>query len=370
MQGSFFGWTPQKPCQACAPLENSTTPIDTGTCRCKTNCRFSRSARYNRNRELSRQGCASRGLLFLLLPCFSSVPPQKGSAEGICFWPVAPEVRIRLAGACKPLHSETLRTKSLESILCNKRSTLNQPVFKTLRKIRRGRGSHCGKAESPLAGDPAARQSPGADPRRISRLAGLQVVPDVPERTVIARVQGQRRVVLPAQCIRLRSLSISQHRLVQSQRARLIARQPRREPLPRKVRAVAEGVAHRDITLLVHAGTRHPAEATVRRIRPLLHQLVSLRVKTHPSSRLRSTLRQLPVAKVVIRSHRNLLRPLQVRTLRMLPVDEVTPRKQSIIFKLLMQLCPSSRQHDLRHTLRRQPLPVHIRGVEEGYAGG
>src|SRR6185437_17107658 len=141
---------------------------------------------------------------------------------------------------------------------------------------------------------------------------------------------------------------------VQSQRARLIARQPRREPLPRKVRAVAEGVAHRDITLLVHAGTRHPAEATVRRIRPLLrqlerplriglelipphaaatrtrihrvrrhdellrskiainkslHQLVSLRVKTHPSSRLRSTLRQLPVAKVVIRSHRNLLRP-------------------------------------------------------------
>ena len=162
MQGSFFGWTPQKPCQACAPLENSTTPIDTGTCGCKTNCMFSRSARYNRNRELSRQGCAPRSLLFLLFPCFSSAPPQKGSAEGICFWPVAPEVRIRLAGACKPLHSETLRTKSLESILCNKSPPSTNLFSRLCAKYGGGGGPTAGKQNHrlPETPQPGSRQEP------------------------------------------------------------------------------------------------------------------------------------------------------------------------------------------------------------------
>src|SRR5580704_2952373 len=202
----------------------------------------------------------------------------------------------------------------------------------------------------------ATRQSPRANACRVAIVARLQVIADIPERAVITRIQRQRRVVLPAQRVRLRGLPIGKNRLVQRHRARLVTRQPRGETLTSKRGAVAEGVTHCDIALAVHPSTRHPTETAVRRIRSLLrqldgslivdrelvpphatparagihrvrchnellrseiainktlHQLVTLRVKTSLRARLRHTLRKLPIAKVVIRSDRNLLRSIE-----------------------------------------------------------
>src|SRR5579863_9516120 len=87
---------------------------------------------------------------------------------------------------------------------------------------RRGRTRFLGRRRlismritSPLRS--ASGDAEAADFRPIILVVFLQVVADVPEGAVVARVHGRRGVVLPAKAIRLRSLSLREHRFMKRQ---------------------------------------------------------------------------------------------------------------------------------------------------------
>src|SRR5262249_43404014 len=114
---------------------------------------------------------------------------------------------------------------------------------------------------------PAAGQTERADPARIGIGALLQIIADVPNCAVVARVDGGLRVVLPPQRV-LRALAFGEYRLAERQQARWIVRQSPREALPGKVRRAAERVADPDVPVAIDRGTRHPAEEPIRRVGP------------------------------------------------------------------------------------------------------
>src|SRR5688572_5827453 len=64
---------------------------------------------------------------------------------------------------------------------------------------------------------PAAGHTKSTDAARVVRRVFLHVVADVPDRAVVARVDGGLRVVLPPQRIRLRCLAFHEDRLVQGE---------------------------------------------------------------------------------------------------------------------------------------------------------
>src|SRR3972149_9146152 len=91
----------------------------------------------------------------------------------------------------------------------------------------------------------AAGQPERADPRRVGSRARLYVVPDVPDRAVVARIDRRLRVVLPAHR-RLRRLSFDEDRFLQRQLSLRIGCKPPGKPLPWKVARAAEGVPDAD----------------------------------------------------------------------------------------------------------------------------
>src|SRR5262249_11551716 len=115
----------------------------------------------------------------------------------------------------------------------------------------------------------AAGQPEGADLRGIRVEALREIVADIPDRTVVARIQRGLRVVLPSQRV-LRRLSLDQDRLAQREKAGRIGREPSRKALAGKVRRSADGVADCDVPGAIDRRARHPAEVPVRRVRSLL----------------------------------------------------------------------------------------------------
>src|SRR5688572_15514990 len=78
----------------------------------------------------------------------------------------------------------------------------------------------------------APRHPERADPRRVAGGSLLQVIADVPDRAVIARVDRRLGVVLPAKRVRLRGLSLDEHRLPKGEVAEGIVRETPGEALP------------------------------------------------------------------------------------------------------------------------------------------
>src|SRR5438105_3980894 len=102
------------------------------------------------------------------------------------------------------------------------------------------------------------------DPRRIANRVLLQIVPHIPYRPVVRRVDGRLGVVLPTHAV-LRSLAFREYGLFEGQLPRWIARQPPGEPLAGEVRASPERVADTDVAVPVHRRAGHPAEKPIRR---------------------------------------------------------------------------------------------------------
>src|SRR5690349_15375910 len=73
------------------------------------------------------------------------------------------------------------------------------------------------------------------DPRRVARRILLQVIADIPDRAIVARVNGGLGVVLPAQGIGLRGFAFGENRLAKRQLAGRIIREPAGEALAGKV---------------------------------------------------------------------------------------------------------------------------------------
>src|SRR4051812_13605854 len=80
---------------------------------------------------------------------------------------------------------------------------------------------------------PAARHSESANPRRERCRPGLQVVADVPDRAVVRRIDRGLSVVLPAQSVLLRRLSLGEYHFAKVQAARRIGRASACESLAR-----------------------------------------------------------------------------------------------------------------------------------------
>jgi tricorn protease len=84
------------------------------------------------------------------------------------------------------------------------------------------------------------RHSKATDTRRIVRGPLLEVVTDVPDRAVVARVDRGLRIIHPPQRVRLCGLSFDENHLVQRQDAQRIVREPPREALAGEVRRPTE----------------------------------------------------------------------------------------------------------------------------------
>src|SRR5262245_37386387 len=115
----------------------------------------------------------------------------------------------------------------------------------------------------------AARKAEGADAGRVAASVLLDVVADVPDRAVVARVDGGLRVVLPAHQA-LRRFALDQHGLAQRQHPLRIVRETGREALAGEGRDAAERVADPDVAVPVDRRAGHPAEQAVGRQRSLL----------------------------------------------------------------------------------------------------
>src|SRR5256884_10014225 len=87
-----------------------------------------------------------------------------------------------------------------------------------------------------------------ADAACIARSIFLQIVADVPDRAVVARIHRGLGVVLPTYDI-LRSFAFDQQGLAQCQLAQWIIGQPRRETLTGKVRRTSKRVTNADVAL-------------------------------------------------------------------------------------------------------------------------
>src|SRR5678815_539598 len=118
----------------------------------------------------------------------------------------------------------------------------------------------------------ASRHLERADLRRIARRLFLEVVADVPHRAVVVRVEGGRGVVLPAQRVDLRALTLGKNGLGERQLAQRIVRLSPGKTLPGKVRRTAERVSDTDIAELVDGAAGHPSVVAVAQISALLVQ--------------------------------------------------------------------------------------------------
>src|SRR5437870_4811975 len=120
-------------------------------------------------------------------------------------------------------------------------------------------------------GSAATRQPERSNPARITRGAFLDVVADVPNRAVVARIDRGLRVVLPTHH-GLRVLAFDEHALAERQLTGRVAGEPRGEALARKGRWPAERVADADVAQTIDRRAGHPAKEPVRRVRALLMQ--------------------------------------------------------------------------------------------------
>src|SRR5712671_1262405 len=113
----------------------------------------------------------------------------------------------------------------------------------------------------------ASRLSPTqpecADSRGVGGRILLEIVPHVPDRTVIARIDCGLTVVLPPDRVDLRRLAFYKHGLVQGENTKRIAGQPAGEALTGKIGRAPERIPDADIALAVDGRTRHPAIETV-----------------------------------------------------------------------------------------------------------
>src|SRR6185437_12141767 len=91
-----------------------------------------------------------------------------------------------------------------------------------------------------LMSSAAAGQAIRANARGVAWFALLQVVANVPERAIVARVDVQCRIVFPPQAVRLRSFARCHHGFMHSHLSLRISREPSGKALPRKARRATE----------------------------------------------------------------------------------------------------------------------------------
>src|SRR5262245_25584360 len=118
---------------------------------------------------------------------------------------------------------------------------------------------------------PAAsiRQPERSDAARVARRILLEVVTDVPDRTVVARVDRRLRIILPPHHA-LRGFAFDQHRFAKRQLPRRVAGESAGESLADIVVAATERIADADVAELVDRRAGHPAVEAIGRVRALL----------------------------------------------------------------------------------------------------
>src|SRR4051794_14602223 len=191
------------------------------------------------------------------------------------------------------------------------------------------------------------------DVRRIVCCASFQIIPDIPDGAIIARVHRSLSVILPPQRIRLARFPHGDDAFMNGETSAWIGGESAGETLAGEVSGAAIRISDPDIPASVRRRARHPTECAVWRIGPLLvqgdvaatieaqlvpshatsacarvdgvysddrlvpvdspidhacHQFVSLGIETLVGSRLRHALRELAAAQILIGRDGDLVR--------------------------------------------------------------
>src|SRR5215471_488149 len=98
------------------------------------------------------------------------------------------------------------------------------------------------------------------------------------------------------------------------------------------------------------------------------HYLVSLSVQSPVAGRLRHAVRELAVAKVMIRSYTDLFRTGDFSVRRILPVDVEFPCQDPVIFKDPLQLGAACSHYYVGRPRGREALAIKVGVVQEIHA--